>query len=513
MSNTPIPMNKLRQIIRFYGQGTSIREITSLLGTSRNTIRRYIRTFQSLDISYEQFFSMSDRSLSQLFSPPNNSVPDPRREQLEAMLPELCKRLKKRGMTRDKLHKEYIGRYPDGYSRSRFNHAIQLYLSLSKTTMHIDHKAGDKMYIDFAGDKLQLVSLDGTEWEAEVFVAILDCSQLTYVEAVRSQKKEDLIKACQNALHYFGGVPRAIVPDNLRSAVTRGSKYEAIINEEFASFAEHYGIAVVPARAHRPRDKALVEGAVKLVYNRIYPRLEGRRFAELLSINSVIRTALELYNNTPFTGRSYSRRDQFEEVERNTLLALNPLRYEIKKQAMATVHNNGHVRLGEDTHFYSVPHTYTKKKVKLLYTSQRVDIYYKYELIASHKRSYRRYQYTTDPEHLASNHRFVSEWTPERFLEEAYGLHDDIGRYIEQVLEHKGYPDLAYKACSGILSLERKVGVERLANACSIANNVGHYGFRAVEDILDKKYDLLEHEEQDVQIPQHENIRGKDYYQ
>lgn len=200
-----------------------------------------------------------------------------------------------------------------------------------------------------------------------------------------------------------------------------------------------------------------------MVYNRIYPRLEGRRFAELLSINSVIRTALELYNNTPFTGRSYSRRDQFEEIERNTLSALNPLRYEIKKQAMATVHNNGHVRLGEDTHFYSVPHSFIKKKVKLLYTSQRVDIYYKYELIASHKRSFRKYQYTTDPEHLSANHRFVSEWTPERFLEEGYGLHDDIGRYIEQVLEHKGYPDLAHKACLGILSLERKVGVERLA--------------------------------------------------
>jgi len=394
MSNTPISMNKLRQIIRLYSQGTSIREITMLLGTSRNTIRRYIRTFEKLDISYAQFFSMSDHSLNELFNPPNNSIPDPRRERLESMLPDLCKRLKKRGMTRDILHKEYLARYPDGYSRSQFNNAIRIYLSLSKTTMHIDHKAGDKMYIDFAGDKLQLVSLDGTEWEAEVFVAVLGCSQLTYVEAVRSQKKEDLIKACEGALHYFGGVPRAIVPDNLRSAVTRDSKYEAIIHEEFAAFAGHYGISVVPARAHRPRDKALVEGAVKLVYSRVYPRLEGRKFAELLSVNSVIRTALEPYNNTPFTGRSYSRRDQFEEIERNTLAALNPLRYEMKKQAMATVHNNSHVRLGEDAHFYSVPHTYIKKKVKLLYTSQQVEIYYKYELIATHKRSYRRYQYT-----------------------------------------------------------------------------------------------------------------------
>jgi transposase len=193
----------------------------------------------------------------------------PRILELEPLLPGYCKRLKKKGMTREALHLEYLQQYPQGYGRSRFNNAIHTYLQLSKPVMHLDHKAGDKMYIDFTGSKLQFHPAEGSHRDAEFFVAILGCSQLPYVEAVESQRKEDLIKACENALHYFGGVPGAIVPDNLRSAVTKGSKYEAVLNDEFAVFAEHYAVTVVPARIDKPRDKSLVEGAVKLIYRSI----------------------------------------------------------------------------------------------------------------------------------------------------------------------------------------------------------------------------------------------------
>lgn len=179
--------------------------------------------------------------------------------------------------------------------------------------MHLEHKAGDKLYIDFAGQKLSIIDQDtGEIIPVEVFVAILPCSQLTYVEAVTSQRKEDLILACEHTLHYIEGVPQVIVPDNLRSAVTKSSKYEAIINDDFASFADHYGCSVIPARAYKPRDKALVEGAVKLIYTSIYLRLEGRVFHDLRSLNAAIRVALEVHNNTPFCGRGYSRRDQFQ---------------------------------------------------------------------------------------------------------------------------------------------------------------------------------------------------------
>lgn len=362
MSNKPIKMNKLRQIIRLYCQGTGIKTIHGMVGTSRNTIKKYVRVWNTLDMDFEAFSARSDSELSVIFTTPVAKIhSSPRMRELEPLLPELCKRLKKKGMTREILYKEYLEKHPNGYSRSSFNNAIHTYLQLSKPVMHVEHKAGDKMYIDFAGSKLRVGQGEATR-EVEVFVAILGSSQLTYVEAVDSQRKEDLILACQNALRYFGGVPRAIVPDNLRSAVTRGSKYEAVLNDEFAAFAEHYGVTIVPARVYKPRDKSLVEGAVKLIYRSIYTRLEGLSFDTLVSLNESILPALEMHNNKPFSGRSYSRREQFEEIEREALSVLNPIDYQVHKQVMVTVMKNGYIRLGEDIHYYSVPYTYIGKK-------------------------------------------------------------------------------------------------------------------------------------------------------
>lgn len=513
MSNKPIQMQKLRQIIRLYCQGTGLKTIHSMVGTSRNTIKKYIRTLGTLGLSYDEFSSKSDSELSQLFSArPTSTKDNHRQEELEAMLPDLLRKLKKKGVTREMLHKEYLVKHPDGYARSRFNNYLNIHGHLSRPVMHLDHKAGDKMYVDFAGSKLQVTEVDGTERNVEVFVAILGCSQLTYVEAVESQKKEDFIKACENALHYFGGVPLAIVPDNLRSAVTKGSKYEAVLNDEFASFAEHYSITAIPARVYKPKDKSLVEGAVKLIYRSIYTRLDDRKFGDLQALNSAIISALEIHNNKPFSGRTYSRRDQFEDVEREALGPLNPLRYEIKKQSMVTVMKNGYVRLGEDVHYYSVPYKYIGKKVKILYTITQVEIFYRYTKIASHTRSRVKYHYTTDSDHLASQHRFLTEWTPEKFIAEATDIHEDVASYIAKVLENKPYPEQAYKSCSGILSFGRRVGEERLVEACRWADSLGQYNYLIIEEILRKKLDQLQHEADESQIPSHDNIRGKEYY-
>ena len=514
MSNKPIKMNKLRQIIRLYCQGTGVKTIHGMVGISRNTIKKYVRVWHALGISHEAFGARSDSELAVLFTTPvGKTENNPRMQTLEALLPEICKKLKKKGVTREMLHNEYIEKYPDGYGRSRFNNAVHTYLQLSRPVMHIDHKAGDKMYIDFTGSKLQITLSEGSVQDVEVFVAILGCSQLTYVEAVESQRKEDLIKACENALHYFGGVPVAMVPDNLRSAVTRGSKYEAILNDEFASFAEHYSVTVVPARVYKPRDKSLVEGAVKLIYRSIYTRLEGRRFSDLGSLNSAIRPALEIHNNKPFSGRTYSRREQFEEIERDVLAPLNPLRYEVNKQVMVTVMKNGYIRLGEDIHYYSVPYTYIGKKVKVLYTSGSVKIYYQYTQIAAHPRVRIKYRHTTDDNHLASQHRFLTEWCPEKFIQEAEAIHEDVARYITKVLEHKVYPEQAYKSCAGILSFARRVGAGRLAGACRWAYNLHQYNYPIIEEILKKRLDQLQPEDETSVIPAHNNIRGKEYYQ
>jgi transposase len=449
-----------------------------------------------------------------LFATLPTSVPENSRKAiLDELLTGYVKRLSKKGVTREMLHKEYLELHPGGYARSRFNNMINIHGHLCRPVMHLDHKAGDKMYVDFTGSKLQLTDEYGKAIDVEVFVAILGCSQLTYVEAVASQKKEDFIKACENSLHYFGGVPQAIVPDNLKSAVTKGSKYEAILNEEFASFAEHYSITAIPARVYKPKDKSLVEGAVKLIYRSIYTRLEGRTFSDLQSLNSAIMSALEIHNNKPFSGRTYSRRDQFEDIEREALGPLNQLRYQIKKQSMVTVMKNGYIRLGEDIHYYSVPYTYIGKKVKILYTGTQVDVFYRYTMIASHARVMAKYHYTTNSDHLASQHRFITDWTPEKFIDKALDIHADVAHYIGKVLEHKPYPEQAYKSCSGILSFAHRVGEERLTQACRWADSLGQYNYLVIEEILRKKLDHLEHENESTQIPSHDNIRGKEYYQ
>lgn len=375
--------------------------------------------------------------------------------------------MKRKGVIREMLHQEYKSKYPDGYSRSGFCQHLRNYQNQHSSVMHLDHKAGDKLYIDFAGQKLSIVNINTKEvTPVEVFVAILLCSQPTYVEAITSQRKEDLILACEHTLQYLEGVPEVIVPDNLRSSVPKSSKYEAVINDAFTSFADHYGCSVILVRAYKPRDKALVEGAVKLIYRSIYLRLENRVFHDLRSLNIAIRVALEVHNNAPFSGRSYSRRDQFEEIERLTLGRLNPIGYELKAQCVLTVSKNGHIRLSEDAHYYSAPCKYIGKKVKVLYTYTLAEIFYRYEKLAEHPRSYARFKYTTDKDHLTSHHREYADWNVEKFVNEADEIHSDVGIYITKVIESKAHPEQRYKSARGILSFARRGGENRLINAC-----------------------------------------------
>lgn len=516
MANKTIDMSKLRLLLRLYAQGYSKKAISARTGIARNTVKKYLLHFLGLRLTLDRVNELTDTALEQLFSgkEQKDDIPNERYTTLEALLPEMEKRLKRKGITRLLLWEQYRNNHPNGYSRSHFNQLLQDYLGRSQPVMHIEHKTGDKLFIDFAGDKLQITdATTGEVIEMEVFVAVLGCSQLTYVEAVQSQKKEDLIKVCENAFYYMGGTPAAIVPDNLKSAVTKSSRYEPQLNEAFAAFAEHYGVVVLPARAYKPKDKALVEGAVKLIYRTIYTKVSEQVYVTLEGLNASIWLALEEHNNAPFKARDYSRRQQFEELEKETLSALPLFRYEIKQQAMVTVMKNGHVCLRADKHYYSVPYKYIGKKVKLLYTSTQIEVYLRYECIAVHGRNVRKYQYTTQPEHLASAHRYKSEWSAEWFIAQAAKISPEVADYITKVIENKQHPEQAYKACSGILNLVRKGGRERLIRACRRAAGYKNYSYRIIEDILARNLDKEDAEELTACMPDHQNIRGSDYYQ
>lgn len=518
MANKPITMNKIRQIIRLYTQSKGKKFISHHTGVARNTVKKYINIFKELRITCEEINEMSDQQLNELFGKaPESKEPNKRYEKLREFFPYVDKELRKTGVTREKLWKEYFERYPDGYRYTQFCIYYSAWQKRVNPAMHIVHKAGDKMYVDFAGEKLQIVDpTTGEIQDVEVFVAILGSSQLTYAEACYSQKKEDFITACENALHYFGGVPQAIVPDNLKSAVIKSSKYEPTLNEAFEDFADHYQFTILPARSYRPKDKALVEGAVKILYTRIYSNMPKELSTSLHGLNTLIRPLLEEHNCLKMKGRNYSRREQFDEVEQKTLQPLPALRYEFKRHNMVTVMKNCHVCLNEDRHYYSVPYKFMERKVKIIYSKSTVEIYYKYERIALHKRLRSPFNYTTVEEHMPSTHRFVSDWSAEKFIGWADSIHPDVKLFIERILEKKQHEEQAYKSCVGVLGFVKKVGKERLIKACKRALDYGHYNYKIIQTILEKgldAYDDVSEEQLQLEMPLHENIRGEEYYQ
>ncbi len=516
MANQPITMSKIKQVLRFHTEGVSKLSNSEQTGVARNTVKKYIRWFTEQKLTFDAVNVLTDMELEAMFVKDQKPEIPQRLELLRAFFPYMEKKLLKVGQNREKLWLEYQKKHPDGYLITQFCHHYKEWSRKVNPSMHMEHKAGDKLFIDFAGAKLQVVDKKtGEIKDAEVFLSILGASQLTYIEAVESQRKEDFISACENALHFYGGVPAALVPDNLKSAVTKVSRYEPTLNESFLSFAEHYQTYIVPARAYRPKDKSHVENVVKIIYGRAYAALsEGELFGSLEELNAALWAALEAHNNTLLTGRDYSRRQQFEEIEKEVLKPLPLTRFEFKKHRFLTVTKFGDVCLSEDKHYYSVPYKYIGFKIKLTYSKSEVTIYYNHDLIANHKRNMRPYRYTSNPDHMASAHKYMTEWTPERFISWAETIGEDVMLYVKGILETPQHPEQGYRSCLGILRLQKKVGSQRLNNACKRAQCYGVNSYGIINNILEKGMDSIAVPDTDTQkeMPDHENIRGENYF-
>lgn len=513
MSNKKLEIMETRRILRLHESGKSKRFIAEYLGISRNTVTKYIDFYNVCGKSYEEIIELTDKQIDDMFEPQVKAMPE-KLKVLKDLFPVIEQKLKRPGMTKQKAWEEYLRDHPDGYRSSQFCHYYNLWKRTSSVTMHMTHKAGDKMFIDFTGRKLSICDrVTGEKTPLEVFVAILGASQYTYVEAVGSQKKEDFIQCVENALHYFGGVPEAIVPDNLKSAVTSANRYEPVLNETFKDFADHYQTIVYPTRIRKPKDKSLVEGVVSIIYRRIFSILDKKTFYDLESLNLAILRELSAHNDTPLTGRKYSRRDLFEQMEKNVLNPLPARPYQMKEYALGTVYKNSHVYLAKDKHYYSVPYYYLRKKVKIIFNQDTVEIYYNYKMIATHDRDRTPNAYTTIIDHLPESHQYVKEINPEKLIKEA----DDIGvntrEMIIKILEEGNYPEQAYRSCSGVIGFVSKVGAIRVENACKRALDYGQHTYTVIKNILEKGLDRILDEDQDhIILPDHKNIRGKQNY-
>ncbi len=515
MAAKRIGIMDIRQIIQLKIDGFSNRKISGLTGIHRNSVNGYVQLINACDRSLGELLVLPDAELSSLFSSPG-TVDKKRYEVLCGYFEHFRTELKKPGCTKQVLWEGYQQKHPGGYAFTQFSEHFKRWLKQVKASGKLDHKAGDKIYVDYTGKKLFYIDkATGEVIEVEVFVAILPCSGYTFVEAAPSQKLAGFIGSMNNCLRYFGGVPKAIVPDNLRSAVTKGSKYEPVLNKTFKDFALHYGSVINPTRTYSPQDKALVEGAVKIVYQRIFYPLSKMSFFSIEDLNKQIGVLLGAYNDRLLGHLNVSRRQQFLTIEQPFLKPLPKEDYEVRQYRRATVQKMGYVYLSPDKNYYSVPYRYIGKRAEVSFDRQSVAIHYKSERIALHKRNYRPGTYTTIKEHLSSTHRFYRSWSPGYFEKLATPHGEQVATYIKALIAGKTYPEVAYKQCLGILSLSRKFGKQRLNNACKRGLLFHRQGFHIIERILINKMDTAEQTPEDTpdQIEAHRNIRGASYYQ
>ena len=518
MANKLDPMD-LKQIITLHLNAYSNRKIAHTLGISRNTVNTYMRLFSASEYSFKELLSFDSLQLSELFSS-TTTVDIERHNALMLCFETINKARNHPGFTFLYHYNEYTLSTENPYSYTQFMEHYNRKYKQEKGSMKLEHLPGKEMYIDFAGKKLSYTDITtGEIIPVEVFVSILPNSQYTYVQACMSQKKEDLIQCCINALEFYKGVPLAIVSDNLKSAVSRSSKYEALINRSFKDFASHYGCVVNPTRSYSPQDKALVENAVHLVYQRIYYPIREMTFFSLEELNQEIQAKLAIYNQILFQRKEASRIELFQSIERQYLKPLPSVNYQIKEFKRAKVQKIGYVYFSPDKSYYSVPYRYIGNQTTLHYTSTTVEVYYNHIRIALHKRSLVKGAYNTIKEHLSSTHQYYTSWSPDFFKKQAepHGVH--VVKCVEKILDNVEYPEIGYKRVIGLILLHKNYGSDRLDKACELALMEKIATYKHIKNILYHKMDI-HYQENSIKvnlntthIPSHSNIRGASNYQ
>jgi len=379
--------------------------------------------------------------------------------------------------------------------------------------MRQDHRAGEKLFVDYAGQTVPVIDrATGEIRGAQIFVAVLGASNYTYAEATWTQGLPDWIGSHQRALRFLGGVPELVVPDNLRSGVSKAHRYEPDTNPTYQDMASHYGIAVLPTRVRRPRDKAKVEGGVLVVERWILAALRHRQFFSLRELNAAISELLVKLNNRPFRKLPGCRREHFEQLDRPALQPLPAEPYVYAEWKKARVHIDYHVAV--DGHYYSVPHALIKREVDVRMTHNTIECFHRGERVASHQRSNLKGRHTTVAAHMPESHRQAGEWSPERLLKWAAKAGPATEKLIRTVMASRKHPQQAYRSCLGILRLGNAYGNERLEAACRRALMLGSCRYKSIESILKHRLDEQPLEEQqELALPDtHDNIRGPAYY-
>lgn len=505
-------MRKTKEVLRLkFELGLSHREVGRSLGLSPGTVAKTVGRLEAAGLTWEVAQALSEDALeTKLYGAASTAATRP--------LPDFSKvhaEYRRVGVTLALLHAEYLESEPAGYQYTQFCDFYRRWLGQRGLTMRQEHKAGEKLFVDYSGKRPHYIDREtGERVDVELFTAVLGASNYTYTESTRSQQLPDWIGSHARTFAFLAGVPRAVVPDQLKSGVTTACRYEPEINRTYAELAVHYDVAIIPARPGKPKDKAKVEGAVLVVQRWVLARLRNQRFFSLEELNARIAELNDDLNGRVMRKYGYSRRQLFEQVERSALRPLPLEPFEFAEFKKAKVGIDYHVEF--EHHYYSVPYRLVGELVELRHTVSTVEVLHKNQRVASHIRSVRRGQHTTDPAHMPESHRRHAEWSPSRILAWAGKIGPETAQLATAILTDRRHPEQGFRSCLGILRLGKKYTPERLERACARAHAAGARSYRSVNSILEKGMDHLP----PLAAPaaatpsiDHENVRGQSYYQ
>lgn len=487
----------------------SNREIGRILKISKSTVATYLARIKAAQLTnIGEINNLSDDELREVIFPIKSG-----KKIIPISFKYFHKELSRPYVTLQLLWQEESVKNSDFYSYAHFSRLYKQWRKTLDISMRQVHKAGEKLFIDYAGTTVSITDKKtGEIKEAQLYLATLGASNYTYAEVTWSQSTTDFIASNIKSFEYFDGVPEQLIPDNLKSAVQIASRYEPTINRTYRELAKHYNTAVIPARVRKPKDKAKVEGAVLIASRWILAALRNRTFFSLEEANEAIWELLEEMNSKPFQKMDGSRKSVFEEIEKKELKPLPNSRFIIAEWKKAKANIDYHVEV--EKCYYSVPYKLRGIVFDVRYSCRTVELFKDGKRVASHSRLHKKGSHSTRPEHMPKGHRENLEWSPSRIINWARTIGSCTALLVKRVMEEREHPEQGFKACIGIIRLEKKYSKERLENACKRALRFGGCSYTSVNSILKKELDLQEALPlEDSSEIYHENIRGSDYYQ
>jgi len=510
-----LSMRKFIEVVRLHSFGLTQRQIARSCSIAQSTVHEYLKVAAEAALGWPLPPGWNEQELEKaLFRKPRLSAKV--RQAVPPNFPAVRKQLQThRNLTLQLLWEEYREGNPEGYSYSRF---CELYHDWARTldvVLRHEHRAGEKMFVDYAGDKIPIYDRKTGEifYQASIFVAVLGASNYTFAEATESQELSCWIGSHIRALEFMGGVPEAVIPDNVKTGVKQACRYEPDLNPTYREMAEHYGLAVLPTRPYKPRDKAKVEAGVQIAQRWIVAALRHTRFFALADLNEAIGPLLDRLNQRPFRKRRDScRRSLFEQLDRPALRTLPAERYVLAEWKKVRPNIDYHVEI--DRHYYSVPYQLVGQELEARYTAATVEIFYHGVRVASHHRGLVAHAATTQHEHRPKSHQAHLEWTPSRLIQWAGTVGPATAQLVRIILESKPHPEMGYRACLGIMGLAKTYTATRLEAACQRALLLHAHSLNSLKSILKQSLDRQTVLELEVEKPgpRHENVRGATYY-